>query len=241
MLFKKKPKAAAELRGRLSHIAFIMDGNGRWAKRRGLSRSLGHAAGAEACKRVFRRCRELDIKTVTVYAFSTENWSRPREEVDALMALFHRYIATMLADLEQYDARFVFIGDREPLEPSLCEKMAELERLSAERGSPFTLNLAVNYGGRDEIVHAVNTLIAEGKERITQEDISAHLYTAHSPEPDLIVRTAGEMRLSNFLLWQSSYSEFYFTDRLWPDMDASDVDEAVLAYTARIRRFGGVK
>ena len=240
MLFKKK-KEAADLCGRLSHIAFIMDGNGRWAKRRGLARSLGHAAGAEACKRVFRRCRELDIKTVTVYAFSTENWSRPQEEVDALMALFHRYIDTMLGDLEQYDARFVFIGDRTPLEPSLREKMADLERVSAERGSPFTLNLAINYGGREELVHAVNTLLGEGKTVVTQEDISAHLYTAHSPEPDLIVRTAGEKRLSGFLLWQASYSEFYFTDRLWPDMNAQDVDEAVLAYTERVRRFGGVK
>lgn len=238
--FKKKSENATDLAGKLSHIAFIMDGNGRWAKRRGLPRSAGHAAGAEACRTVFRRCRELDIRTVTVYAFSTENWSRPKDEVEALMKLFHRYIDTISADLEEYDARFVFLGDKAPLEPSLREKMERLERISLERGSPYTLNLAINYGGRDEILHAVNEAIAEGKRTLTAEDVAAHLYTAHSPEPDLIVRTAGESRLSNFLLWQASYAELYFTDRLWPDMKAEDVDEAVRAYLGRTRRFGGV-
>ncbi len=241
MLFRKKREAAPELEGRLSHIAFIMDGNGRWARRRGLSRSLGHAAGAEACKRVFRRCRELGIRTVTVYAFSTENWSRPREEVEALMSLFDRYLNTILDDFDEYDARFIFLGDKEPLPVSLREKMEDIERRSRERGSEYTLNLAINYGGRDEIVHAVNTLIGEGKREITAEEIASRLYTAASPDPDLIVRTAGEQRLSNFLLWQSSYSELYFTDRLWPDMDARDVDDAVRAFLGRTRRFGGVK
>ncbi len=238
-LFRKKEKDA-ELSGRLSHIAFIMDGNGRWAKRRGLPRSAGHAAGAEACRRVFRRCRELGIHTVTVYAFSTENWSRPREEVEALMKLFHRYIDSIRDDMESYDARFIFLGDKTPLSESLRDKMEALERDSAARGSEFTLNLAINYGGRDEIVHAVRALLAEGK-TVSEEEISAHLYTAASPDPDMIVRTAGEERLSNFLLWQASYAEFYFTDRLWPDMDAADVDGAVRAYIGRTRRFGGVK
>ena len=238
-LFRKKQKDA-ELSGRLSHIAFIMDGNGRWAKRRGLPRSAGHAAGAEACRRVFRRCRELGIHTVTVYAFSTENWSRPREEVEALMKLFHRYIDSIRDDMESYDARFIFLGDKTPLSESLRDKMEALERDSAARGSEFTLNLAINYGGRDEIVHAVRALLAEGK-TVSEEEISAHLYTAASPDPDMIVRTAGEERLSNFLLWQASYAEFYFTDRLWPDMDAADVDDAVRAYIGRTRRFGGVK
>lgn len=241
MLFRKKRETVPELSGRLSHIAFIMDGNGRWARRRGLSRSLGHAAGAEACKRVFRRCRDLGIRTVTVYAFSTENWSRPREEVEALMSLFDRYLDTLLSDFESYNANFVFLGDKSPLPEGLRLKMEDIERRSRELGSEYTLNLAINYGGRDEIVHAVNLLIAEGRERITADELASHLYTAASPDPDLIVRTAGEQRLSNFLLWQSSYSELYFTDRLWPDMDARDVDDAVRAFLGRTRRFGGVK
>ena len=241
MGFFKKKEAAVETDGRLSHIAFIMDGNGRWAKRRGLPRNQGHAAGAEACRRVVRRCRELDIRTVTVYAFSTENWSRPREEVEGLMSLFDHYIDTIAADLDRYDARFVFIGDKSPLSPALREKMTALEAASAARGSAYTLNLAVNYGGRDEILHAVNSLVAEGKREISAEELASRLYTAHSPDPDLIVRTAGEQRLSNFLLWQASYSELYFTDRLWPDMDAGAVDEAVRAFLGRTRRFGGVK
>ena len=239
-LFRKKEKDAEQLSGRLSHIAFIMDGNGRWAKRRSLPRSAGHAAGAEACRRIFRRGRELGIRTVTVYAFSTENWNRPREEVEALMKLFDRYIESIRSDMDNYDARFVFLGDKAPLSEVLRAKMEDLERESAARGSDFTLNLAINYGGRDEIVHAVKALLSEGK-TVSEEEISAHLYTAASPDPDMIVRTAGEQRLSNFLLWQASYAEFYFTDRLWPDMDAADVDEAVRAYIGRTRRFGGVK
>ena len=239
--FKKRERGGADLVGRLSHIAFIMDGNGRWAKRRGMARSAGHAAGAEALKRVVRRCRELEIPTVTVYAFSTENWSRPREEVEALMNLFDRYLDTLLADLDEYRMRFVFLGDKAALSPELREKMLRLEAMSAERHSEYTLNLAINYGGRDEIVHAANAAIREGKTTLTAEDIETHLYTAASPDPDLLVRTAGEMRLSNFLLWQVSYAELWFTDRLWPDMDAADVDEAVRAYGKRTRRFGGVK
>lgn len=237
-LFHRK-REALSLDGRLSHIAFIMDGNGRWAKSRGLPRKAGHAAGAEACRRVFRRCRELGIKTATVYAFSTENWQRPKEEVDALMALFDRYLDELLSDLDAYDARFVFIGDKAALPASLRQKMTDLERRSAERDTAYTLNFAINYGGRDEILHAANAAIAEGKSTLTAADIEAHLYT--ESDPDLIVRTAGEQRLSNFLLWQASYAEFYFTDRLWPDMDAEDVDLAARAFLDRTRRFGGVK
>ena len=239
-LFKKR-KAAVSLDGRLSHIAFIMDGNGRWAKRRGLPRGQGHIAGAEACKRVVRRCRELGIRTVTVYAFSTENWSRPQEEVDALMKLFDRYLDDINSRFDEYDARFVFIGDKAALPEGLREKMLDIEKRSLARGSDYTLNLAINYGGRDEITAAVNTLIAEGATSLTPADISAHLYTAASPDPDLIVRTAGEQRLSNFLLWQASYAELYFTDTLWPDMKNDDVDAAVRAFLTRTRRFGGVK
>lgn len=230
-----------QLGGRLSHIAFIMDGNGRWAKHRGLPRSVGHAAGAEACRRVLRRCHELGIKTVTVYAFSTENWRRPKEEVEALMRLFEKYIDTILADLEGYHARFVMIGDKAPLSDTLRNKMTELERKTAENGSDYTVNLAINYGGRDELVTAFNRMLAEGKTEVTESDIDEHLYTAHSPDPDLVVRTAGEERLSGFLLWQASYAELYFTKRLWPDMGWRDVDNAVRAYLGRTRRFGGLK
>ena len=239
-IFKKRT-APLQVEGCLSHIAFIMDGNGRWARRRGLARSLGHAAGAEACRRVFRRCRELGIRHVTVYAFSTENWSRPQDEVDALMKLFDRYLDDINSRFDEYDARFVFIGDKAALPESLREKMLDIEARSLARGSEYTLNLAINYGGRDEIAAAVNTLIADGATSVTPADISAHLYTSASPDPDLIVRTAGEQRLSNFLLWQASYAELYFTDTLWPDMKNDDVDAAVRAFLTRTRRFGGVK
>jgi undecaprenyl diphosphate synthase len=178
---------------------------------------------------------------VTVYAFSTENWSRPREEVEALMQLFDRYLDTFLADFDSYDATVCFLGDKGPLAPALREKMEEVERRSRERGSPYTLNLAINYGGRAELCTACNALIAEGKQTVSEADITSHLYTAASPDPDLIVRTAGEMRLSGFLLWQASYAELYFTDRLWPDMQEEDVDRAVEAFLSRTRRFGGVK
>ena len=242
-LFKAKEKelAAPDMTRLPRHIAIIMDGNGRWAKKRGLPRTAGHAAGAETFRTIATYCKEIGLDYLTVYAFSTENWSRPREEVDALMALFDRYLDTLLSDFESYRANFVFLGDKTPLPEGLRAKMEDIERRSRELGSDFTLNLAINYGGRDEIVHAVNSLLSEGKREITADELASRLYTAASPDPDLIVRTAGEQRLSNFLLWQSSYAELYFTDRLWPDMDAEDVDRAVSAFLGRTRRFGGVK
>lgn len=223
---------------RLAHIAFIMDGNGRWAQRRMMPREYGHKAGAANFKKVVRHCGDIGIKTVTVYAFSTENWSRPKREVDAILRLLEEYLDGCENEREAQDIRYCFIGDRTVLPARLQARIDHIEQVSA--GRELTLNVALNYGGRDEIAHAVNSLIAAGKTRVTPDDISGALYTAASPDPDLIVRTGGELRLSNFLLWQAAYAELYFTDVLWPDLSADDVDEAVRQFYARQRRYGGV-
>jgi undecaprenyl diphosphate synthase len=223
---------------RLQHIAFIMDGNGRWAERRGMPRRFGHRYGAEAFRRVVRYCGDIGIKYVTVYAFSTENWSRPEKEVQSIMKLLDKYLDECGKSVEEYDIRMKFIGDITRLAPELAEKAKRLEEISKD--NKLTLCLAINYGGKDEIVNACNKLIASGKSSITADDIASELYTADIPDPDLIVRTAGEMRLSNFLMWQSAYSEFYFTDTLWPDMTNADIDKAVEAFYNRQRRYGKV-
>ena len=223
---------------RLQHIAFIMDGNGRWAERRGMPRRFGHRYGAEAFKRVVRYCGDIGIKYVTVYAFSTENWSRPDKEVQSIMKLLDKYLDECEKSAKEYNIRMKFIGDLSKLDSSLAEKAKKLEETSND--NRLTLCLAINYGGKDEIVNACNKLIASGKTDITADDIASGLYTAGVPDPDLIVRTAGEMRLSNFLMWQSAYSEFYFTDTLWPDMTEEDIDKAVDAFYNRQRRYGKV-
>ncbi|MBE6657074.1 MAG: di-trans,poly-cis-decaprenylcistransferase [Ruminococcaceae bacterium] len=223
---------------RLRHIAFIMDGNGRWAKKRGMPREYGHSVGAKTFERVVRHCGDIGIRVVTVYAFSTENWRRPQHEVQAIMTIFAEFLGRAQKQAEEYNIHTVFLGDKSIFPPEIRARMEALERDTAHH--PLTLNIAINYGGRDEIVHAVNTLIAQGKTEITEDDITANLYTAHCPPPDLIVRTGSEMRLSNFLLWQAAYAEFYFCDTLWPDMDDAAVDAAVEAFYARKRRFGGV-
>jgi len=222
----------------LSHIAFIMDGNGRWATRRGLPREAGHRAGAETFKKVVRMCGDVGIRTVTVYAFSTENWKRPGAEVNAIMRLLDSYIETAKKENESNGIRYVFLGDKDGLAPVLRDKCTELENLTV--GNPLLLNIALNYGGRAELVHACNRLIASGKTEVTETDISDALYTAHCADPDLIVRTAGEYRLSNFLLWQAAYAEFYFTDTLWPDYSLADLSAAVDSFSGRRRRFGAV-
>ena len=185
-----------------------------------------------------RYCGNIGIKTVTVYAFSTENWSRPQREVEAILRLLNEYLDACEHDREAQDIRYRFIGDRSVLPADLQARIERVERVSA--GRVLTLNIALNYGGRDEIVHACNTLIAAGKTSVTAEDISSAIYTADSPDPDLIVRTGGELRLSNFLLWQAAYAELYFTDVLWPDLSPADIDEAVRHFYARQRRYGGV-
>lgn len=222
----------------LRHIAFIMDGNGRWATKRGLPREAGHGVGAKAFKNIVTMCRDFGLKFVTVYAFSTENWKRPEREVREIMHLLDNYIKEAEDENEKNKTRFIFIGDKERLGEDLKQKCEYLEEFTKD--NPIILNVALNYGGRDEIVRAAKALIAEGKTDITEDDISEHLFTKLSPDPDLIVRTGGEMRLSNFLMWQSAYSEFYFTDCLWPDFDEAELRRAILAYAGRHRRYGGV-
>ena len=234
-MFKKKDNIPI-IDDRLSHIAFIMDGNGRWAKKRSLPRKAGHKQGAKAFENIIKECNTLGIKTVTVYAFSTENWKRPKDEVDAIIALLNDYIDRV--DLNK-DIRFIFLGDKSVLGPELREKMVNLENTTAQCSN--TLNIAFNYGGRAEIVNAFNELIAEGKESVSEDDISAHMYTRESKDPDLIVRTANECRVSNFLLWQCAYSEFYFTDVLWPDFDKKELYNAINSFYSRKRNFGGIK
>lgn len=222
----------------IQHIAFIMDGNGRWAKKRAMPREFGHKFGADVYRTVMKRCFELGIQATTFYVFSTENWKRPQKEVDAILNLLDDYLDRCEKELEENDVRFIFIGDKSPFSPSLQEKMLRIERNSLN--NHYICNLALNYGGRSELVYAMNQILAEGKEKIVEDDISARIYTKESPEVDLIVRTGGDLRISNFLLWQAAYAEFYFTDKLWPDMSAKDVDMIVENFKQRNRRFGGV-
>ncbi len=223
---------------RLSHIAFIMDGNGRWAKGRGLPREAGHTEGAKNFIKVAEYCFAGGIDTVTIYAFSTENWTRPPHEVKAIMTLFTSYLKQGIREMAERNINVTFLGDKSPFEPATRALMERIERESA--GNKYKLNIAVNYGGRCEIVNAVNRLIAAGITEVTEELIEGELYTAGQADPDLIVRSAGEVRLSNFLTWQSVYSEFHFSETLWPDFSERDVDLAVEAYYKRTRRFGGV-
>ncbi len=222
--------------GRLSHIAFIMDGNGRWATRRGLPREIGHQEGAARVRTIVSAAGRLGIDHVTLYAFSTENWKRPQNEVEALMTLISAYVDELLREPPEVHIRF--IGDLSPLAVNLQERMTAIDRETAHHSR--TLNIAVNYGGRRELCHAVNTLIQEGVVQVTEEDISAHLYTAPIPDPDLIIRTGGDYRTSNFLLWQGAYAELAFTPTLWPDFTERELARILKQYTKRHRRFGGL-
>ena len=224
----------------LRSVAIIMDGNGRWAKRRGLSRSEGHKAGAKAVARVLRMFREVGVNYLTLYAFSTENWKRPKEEVDALMELIYSYIdGVVLKSLaENKDLSVRFIGDRSALPKKLQDKCAEAENMASD--TAFVCNVALNYGGRDEIVNAVNRAISDGHRRVNEEILSGYMYTYGTPDPDLIIRTGGDFRISNFLLWQSAYSEIIILDTLWPDFGREDVDRCIAEFNSRRRRFGGL-
>ena len=228
-------KALAD--GAIQHMAFIMDGNGRWATRQGKNRNEGHKKGAKVFEEVAEYCHDIGIRHVTVYAFSTENWRRPESEVSALLRLLSSYLDTAIKRFSEKKIRVIFLGDKSVFSKKLIEKMEKLEEITKEHTD--VLNIAFNYGGRDEIVHACHKALALGEE-ISEESISRHLYTAASPDPDLIVRTAGEMRLSNFLLWQAAYAEFYYTDTLWPDMNAEEIDKACEAFLSRKRNFGAL-
>ena len=217
-----------------------MDGNGRWAKKRLLPRSAGHVAGAKVIEGVLEALRDMNIHHVTLYAFSTENWKRPKEEVDGLMNLIYKYLDEVVADFIKKDGHFCmrFLGDKSALPEKLRNKCIEIENLA--EGREYVCNLALNYGGRDEIITAANRAFAECNGPITAEDLRRHLYTSLSPDPDLIIRTGGDMRLSNFLLWQGAYSEIYVTDTLWPDFGREELRLAVEDFYKRQRRYGGI-
>jgi undecaprenyl diphosphate synthase len=226
------------------HIAIIMDGNGRWAKKRGLPRTAGHAAGAEAFRKVANYCRTLGVEYLTVYAFSTENWKRSRTEVTGIMKLLGSYLREALRDMEKNHVRFRFFGDLSRLSPSLQKLCRDAENLSADYHE-VQVNFCFNYGGRDEIVTAAREFaraVQEGRmkpEDLSEDLFSNYLYSAGVPDPELIIRPSGEMRTSNFLLWQSAYSEYVFMDVLWPDFGPEELDAAILEYQGRNRRFGG--
>ena len=224
----------------LRNLAIIMDGNGRWAAQRGLNRTKGHEKGAEVIRDITTYCaKHPTIETVTFYAFSTENWKRPKLEVDFLMRLLDRYLQNELETYQKNNVRFLAIGDINAFSRKLQERIRTTEE-ATRHNKDLTHVLALNYGGRAEIVHAANTLLAEGKTEITETDISSALQTPYS-DIDLLIRTSGEERVSNFLLWQISYAEFYFSQTLWPDFTTQELDEIVTDYEQRTRRFGGLK
>ena len=244
-LFGKKDKEEIVLPDKLpDHVGFIMDGNGRWAKKRGLPRSFGHREGAKQFKKIVRYCKDIGLKNISFYAFSTENWQRPAEEANTIMELFRDYIVDVRNFLSE-NTRMIFLGDKSAFDEDLQEKMIKLEEDTAKYDE-MTLMMAVNYGGRDEITHAARILAekaAKGEikpEDITEQSISDNLYTAGYPDVDLLIRPSGEQRISNYLIWQCAYAEFYYTDVLWPDFTPDELDKALAEYARRNRRFGGV-
>jgi len=226
------------------HIAIIMDGNGRWAKKRGLPRNAGHAAGAEAFRRTANYCRKIGVKYLTVYAFSTENWKRSEEEISGIMSLMGKYLKEALRDMEKNKVRFKVFGDISRLSPQLQKLCIDAQERSAAY-KDVQVNFCLNYGGRDELVRAARAFAEDVKagkaepEDLTEERMSKYLYSADVPDPELIIRPSGELRTSNFLLWQSAYSEYVFLNVLWPDFKEKDLDEAIEQYNRRNRRFGG--
>ena len=242
---KKKADHSVDFENLPQHIGIIMDGNGRWAKRRGLPRKSGHVAGAKTFEKIVEAAGDIGIKGITVYAFSTENWSRPKDEVDSLMVLLEDYLDNGLSKLAGRKAQINFIGDMSGFSEAFQKKAKHMEEVTRENDGLF-LNIAINYGSRSEITRAVKNIAIAVKngeiseDDITEEMISDNLYTANQPDPDLIIRPSGEYRLSNFLMWQGAYSELWFSDCLWPDFSKDDLLKAISDYQKRNRRFGGV-
>lgn len=237
---------AGENRDVPRHVAIILDGNGRWAKKRMLPRNAGHVAGSKNVEKICKAAWEMGIAYVTMYAFSTENWSRPKSEVDALMKLLHQYLSDCLKTSEKNNMQVRVIGDISGLAPDLQERIRELEEFSA-KNTGLHFQVALNYGSRDEIIRGVRRLAQDVQngvvlpEKIDERLIGEYLDTKGIPDPDLMIRTSGEQRLSNYLLWQMAYTEFYFTDVLWPDFNKEELEKAVAYYQKRDRRFGGIK
>ncbi|MCL2662678.1 MAG: isoprenyl transferase [Oscillospiraceae bacterium] len=231
-----------------AHIAIIMDGNGRWAARRALPRTAGHAAGAETFRRVATYCKDIGIQYLTVYAFSTENWKRSADEISTIMELLEKYLYESIEKMERDRVKMKFLGDTSVLSPKLQALIAETEEIS-KKFDGVQVNICLNYGSRNEILRAAEKYAQErvsvlrcadaDSYPLKEENFSKYLYTADIPDPDLIIRPSGEMRLSNFLLWQSAYSEFYFTETLWPDFNEKELDRAIAVYQSRDRRYGG--
>ncbi|MFC2506263.1 MAG: polyprenyl diphosphate synthase [Kingella sp. (in: b-proteobacteria)] len=219
------------------HVAVIMDGNGRWAKKRFLPRFMGHKRGLDVLEEMCRVCDDAGVRYLTVFAFSTENWRRPTEEVSFLMGLFLTALQKKVIDMNKNGVRLRIIGDRSRFSPEIQQSIIQAETLT-QNNTGITLSIAADYGGRWDILQAANALIAQGKTHITEDDLSAKLMLGDAPEPDLFIRTGGETRISNFMLWQMAYAEFYFTDVLWPDFNINEMHKAFASFTQRERRFG---
>ena len=244
MLFRKKIKNEVDFDNLPTHIGVIMDGNGRWAKKRRLPRSAGHSVGADTLKKIVTECNKIGIKYITVYAFSTENWKRPKEEVDYLMNLLLNYLRDAENTLAGENVVIRAIGSRAELSEEIRQQIVKTEEFT-KNNTGIVMNIALNYGAREEIAHAFGKMLEDAKtgklsDNVTAEDISNYLYTAGQPDPDLIIRTSGEERLSNFMLWQAAYSELWFTKKLWPDFNKNDLYQAIADFQHRGRRFGGV-
>lgn len=245
LFHRKKKTVEVDFKKLPGHVAIILDGNGRWAKRRGLPRTAGHAAGADNFRTIATYCKEIGLNYLTVYAFSTENWKRPPDEVDAIMKLLKKYLFEAIEKMEKDRIRMAFFGDLSVLSKELRELCQQTEEISKHYGG-FQVNICLNYGGRAEILQAAQAYAVdclEGRadsKHLTAEEFGDRMFSKGVPDPDLVIRPSGELRISNFLLWQSAYAEFYFTDVLWPDFNKNELNRALADYQARSRRFGGI-
>lgn len=244
-MFKKRQAASLDPNQMPKHVAIIMDGNGRWAQKRGLPRTAGHSAGSETFRRAADYFARVGVEYLTIYAFSTENWKRPQDEVQSIMRLLEKYLKESVDELISKNIRLSFFGDLTPLSAELRELIVRTGKLS-EQTTGMQVNVCLNYGGRDELLRAVRLLAEQvhaqqlSPQEITEEMVGQQLYSGGIPDPDLLIRPGGELRLSNFLLWQSAYTEFYFTDTLWPDMNERELARALAEFQRRKRRFGGI-